>query len=182
MFLSEIKKLLVSRSLNTKNNNYIITQLSKENLEDIIKTLSISDLTIENYENMKKEHYGIVSKTQKIIQIDLSKTPVNEIFNEIFKKLEIEDKLYFTNKIDILKFNRTLIKEKKSVSIVLYNIKDIDKEDTKLINELLSYKTYAYTIIYLIYDVNDVSSYETQSGKMLDGREDYELLRLSLNI
>lgn len=181
MTLDYIILMLKETYLNTKTNNHIISGLNKKQIKEIIETFSKTNSIITNYEDIKDEH--IPNNNQIInIPIDLKKVEVKNIFNEIFCKLNISETLDFDNRLSVLKFIKYLFENEKIVRIIICNPSCVNANDQKLLNEILFFTSYSYNVCYLLEDKSDIKTYSTTNGTMLDNRENYNVVKLSLII
>ena len=179
MTLDYIILMLKETNLNTKTNNHIISGLNEKQIKEIIDMFSKTNSIITNYEDIKDEH--IPNNNQIInIPIDLKKVEVNDIFNYIFNKLNISETLDFDNRLSVLKFIKYLFENEKIVRIIICNPSCGNSDDQKLLNELLFFTSYSYNVCYLLEDKNNIKTYSTTNGTMLDNRENYNPVKLVL--
>lgn len=177
--LSEIIELLQKRSLNFKNNNYIITELTPEMRKIILDNTINNKMLIENYDYIKEEYYISREPYLKNAVIDLSKIPVEDIFNLALDMLEIKDKVVnFEDWRSILKFRGLLKQYGKGIQFIFYNPGYVPKEKQILINSLFAISEYLYNSNFLLLENEKLSTYTYFNGKMLDSREEYMKLTI----
>ena len=171
MTKEEFKELFINRSLNSKNNNMIVRDDETSLIEDIPKTTYVS--FIGN---------NIESRDAHNVFIDFEKINVHDIFNYILsylKRLNLLDnnldyELPFNRKIDVFRFQRILSNYDIVVQIIINNVNLLNTKDQMLLNELYYYNSPFFNVITFTKD--HFSTYQLQDGKMLDGREDYQMI------
>ena len=124
MFIEEIIELLNNQNLNYKCNNYIFTDFSNEDKEKVFSSLK-SKSTINNLDLLIEAgelHCEDISPTKlQNILIDFNKVDYSQLFNFIIQKLNIDEKILFSSRRDVLRFNHVLKQNKKAVQLIMHN-------------------------------------------------------------
>lgn len=171
--LEEIIRLFNERKLNTKCNNYIVTDLDVGTRQKIIEALEkeIIVKTLDN--NSFDEKYVIMNN----IVVNLRDIPVRDLLSYLLYSLDIPKSIVFEDKFALLKYRGLLRNYGKCSAIILYNGEELGNKDRALLNDIYNFNTSFFNVNDLV--LNDFLSYcQTTSGIFLDSRDDYTRIRL----
>ena len=172
--MEQIISILNNKCLNPKNNNYIFTDLTideisiiKSQIAPICKLRSLSsDVLID-----------IQRDTMKTMIVDAEIIKIDDFLNESLRFLDIHEDLPFQNKFDLLRFRGFLRQNKEAIQWIFINGENLDPIIQQRINEIFWVNTYFFNINFLLSSSNLVT-YQLEDGKVLDYRENYEKIKL----
>lgn len=170
MTKQEIIEEFKRRYINSKNNNYIFTEINDFGiLDDIPDVCSISmpdtTLDIEYAHNIK---------------INLDEVEVRNVLSytlELLKEMKLLDvsfdyNIELKNKFDLLRFQHVLSNYNRAVQLIFYNIEALSIEDQMLFNEIYYFHSFLFNVNSFIKGSN-FQSYFLTGDRVLDNRENY---------
>lgn len=173
----EIVSMFRSRSLNSKTNNLIVTEVRDLSfLKDIPDHCDVTlDRTLED------ECCAFpVSSTALNVPVDLSIVRVKDIITHTLRKiglLDKEDTIDFEGSVSAFKLHRKLQNRGLIVQIILYNIEDLDAEEQMLLNELIYFRSPYYNVNVFTKD-QTLKTYFLTRERFLDRRESFMQMAL----
>ena len=176
MTKDEFIKEFHDRTLNIKNNNFIIIGKNASDLSTLLEPTS-------------KVHYNSFSSscdhgidTAYNIKVNLLDTNIHDLFKYTLKYLYALNiilslnnyDLRFNRRIDVYRFDSILAKYNKMIQFIFYNFDNLSFDEQKLLNELYFYGSEYYNVTSLAN--TDFVTYSVGDNLMLDSREDYNKL------
>lgn len=171
----EILEEFNHRYINSKTNNYIFTGIN--NFEILNNMPKICDVTIyENDVNIDYA-YNILVDLQEVEVKNILTYILNDLKNKHLLDKNLDYEVEFKNKFDLLKFQTVLSKYNKMVQIIFYNIENLSMEEQMLFNELYYFNSMYFDVNTFIKE-NNFKTYFLNDDRVLDGRENYEKVKL----
>ena len=175
--LEEIIYLLNNKRLDGKCNNYILEGLTDYEIETILK--NIKEIIPFNHTSSLEVFAERIKITNlKNLVFNMEDEEVTYLLNRVFNLLEIDKKLVFSGPRDLFRFNNILKRHNQSIQLIMYNVEKIEEEKQKLINEIFAYYSVYFNINYLVKEDNDLVTYQTINGTIIDFREDYTKIKV----
>lgn len=166
----EILNILNHKHLNTKTNNYIFSEIREEQQDSIIAKVNPICL-LDNLEADITDEIG--TNKMNNVTIDLSQVSTKDILTVALELLKIKESIPFESKMNLLKLRGILRTHRKAIQFIFYHLDHLTIEEQKLLNEIYWFNTYFFNANALIARNHFITT-QTQSGYMLDNREDYD--------
>ena len=173
IFEDEALDLINEQNLNSKCNNYIFYDIDNINKFKLgIKKIS----SISNYRYFQMEDIGD-NKLHNVL-VDFNKIKINDVLANALYELAIPNNIIYKELRDLLFFRTVLRKLNSNVQFIMLNSDKLSLDDTKLLNYLIYFKTYFFNEILLFGHDEDLKTYQTFNGNVLDYRENYQKIRI----
>ena len=171
----EIIEEFKHRYINSKNNNYIFSELNNFDILDNIP----NQCFVTTYESINN-----INVAQNI-KINLEEISVQGVLLFTLTKLEsmgllierINDSFSFKNKFDLLKFQSILNRNNIMVQFIFYNIENLSLENQQLLNEIYCFHSLCFNANTFLKN-KDFCSYFLNDGRVLDNRENYSKVKV----
>ena len=159
---------------NSKCNNYIYT-----NVNDINGVLSsIPDISeINNYHRFRYEG-NIGDQYLHNIIVDMNVVSPYQLLDQALDVLGQDQRISFDSITDIMKLRGVLRKLKTNIQYIIINANKLTYDDVKRLNDLIYFTSYFICESLLFKPGEDLISYQTTNGSVLDYRENYNKLRV----
>jgi len=171
--LEEIIDIFNKRELNSKCNNYIITDLNTLARQVLIECIK-KEIIVKKVDANLIEESDVVMNN---ILVDLKMVAVKDLLSYLLECLNIPRSIDFKDKFDLLKYRGFLRDYNKYSSIILYNSENLMDSERMLLNEIYGFNTNFFNVNDLTTE-GSLRTYQTSSSLFLDGREDYTRIRL----
>jgi hypothetical protein len=168
MQVNEISDFLNQKTINSKVNNYIFTNLSKSEQISVLEQLNKKS----NYSYLEKIEGVDVLSEADTIYLDLSMFRVRDILNEVLSLEKISADIPFLTRKDLVKF-RFLLRENQKMVQLIFDKFYSDLTDQMLLNELMAFHTDFFNANFILTEDN-LSTYFLSGNRILDDREDYQ--------
>lgn len=166
----EILQLFKERYINSKNNNFIFTEVNDFSIIDKIPDICSISCTANE----------INIPFARNIKIDLDKVFVKYILTESLEFLQKVSNLDFSmelkDKFSLLKYQGILRRYEAVNQLIFYNVESLSKEDQMLFNEIYYFGSPFFNANTFIKDRN-FSNYFLTENRVLDNRENYTRIR-----